>query len=121
MFFSESPPANLRYFRLSGVVTMTIWAISSASVTKPRTFRSPRVICLSANHFCNFVRESARFEELVAEEQHVLVRIVSRKQALVQKAFTVPDVVGDLRVLLLGAEAAVFDLHGDDFFRKRAF
>ena len=51
----------------------------------------------------------------------MLVRIVARKQALVQKAFAVPDVVGDLRVLLLGAEAAVFDLHGDDFFRERAF
>ena len=51
----------------------------------------------------------------------MLVRIVSRKQALVQKAFSVPDVVRDLSLLLLGAEAAVFDLHRYDLFRERAF
>ena len=51
----------------------------------------------------------------------MFVRIVARKQALVQKAFAVPDVVRDLRFLLLGAERAVFDLHGDDLFRERAF
>ena len=51
----------------------------------------------------------------------MLVRIVSRKQALVQKAFSVPDVVCDLSLLLLGAEAAVFDLHRYDLFRECAF
>ena len=36
----------------------------------------------------------------------MLVCIVARKQAIVQKALAVPDVVRDLRLLLLGAESA---------------
>ena len=50
----------------------------------------------------------------------MLFRIVACKQAFVQKTFAVPDVVGDLRILLLGAESTVFDLHGNNLFRERA-
>ena len=49
-----------------------------------------------------FCTESARFEELAPKEQHMPVRIVFLENAFIQQAFSVPNIVGNLRLFGFG-------------------
>lgn len=51
----------------------------------------------------------------------MLVRIAVYKHALVQKTFAVPDIVGDLRLLLIGGQLPVLQFNRNNIFNKRAF
>lgn len=51
----------------------------------------------------------------------MLVGVVSFKNTLVQQAFSVPDIVGDLCLFRFRGELSVFDLHRYDFLLKHAF
>ena len=87
---------------------------------KSARFEIIKCYALVAKPLLQLRAEGARLEKLVAKEQHMPLRVLARKRALVQKALAVPDVVGDVRRFLLRAQLAALHLHGDDFIVKRA-